>query len=417
MLWDADTYSNSALHWVIRAPHEQIAEQLYFRGIYTSFVFYVPAYLSVHFFEPTSFGTYLFVFVMIQNALVISWMSAYVLPRIVGLIAPSNRITVLTTSILGFYLLESFVPYTLMDLWAVALIMPTVYLIHSKSVSALLCSGLLIGVCLNIRPSYLFAIFLLIGSALIINKKSVLIILPGFFVAQIPQIIYNYKWYKIWSIFPKGLGSITSQLATYASYSIRYDTVAYGIWDKGGLSFCDQKMMALALKVKPQSTFETVLLFIRHPASSFAFIVKKLAAAFWWPVTVPYYEHNPVVNTVFGSLVLFIVTFGFSKIIQNFVRSKHKKNSLGLFALAIGFVINVVLYSNETRYGLAVVLLSVCGFATIINNIEVQNGRVYSPAFLRKENVVTLILFICLLVIATLTLVGEFGFQSIKNCG
>jgi len=129
MLWDADGYMNSAIIWVSGGPHESVSEQLYYRGFLTSIIFYLPAFLGINYFEPTQFGTYIYVFVMVQNAIIISWMSAYVLPKIVGLFQPINNLTVLTTSLLGFYVMNSFVPYSLMDLWALACLMPVVYLI------------------------------------------------------------------------------------------------------------------------------------------------------------------------------------------------------------------------------------------------------------------------------------------------
>lgn len=326
MLWDADGYMNSAIFWVSGGPHESVAEQLYYRGFLTSIVYYLPAFLGFNYFEPTEFGTYIYVFVMVQNAIIISWMSSYVLPKIVGLFRPINNLTVFTTSLLGFYVMNSFVPYSLMDLWALACLMPVVYLIHSQNRFALSASGLLMGLCLNLRPSYLFAILLLICSAFVIKKASVFLMLPGLITSQIPQMLYNEKWNDSLSIFPLGLGKITGQLATFAAYSIRYDTVAYRPFAQGGLSFCDKKMMEIAMITKPKSTFETALLFLQNPGHSAIFLIKKLAAAFWWPVTVPYYEHNPLVNSIYGSLVLLIVVFGLSKMILMFVKSDQKND-------------------------------------------------------------------------------------------
>jgi hypothetical protein len=417
MLWDADGYMNSAIHWVTGGPHEQVAEQLYYRGILTSVVYYIPAFIGIKYFEPTQFGTYLFVFVMVQNALIVSWMSSYVLPKIVGLFAPVNSFTVVTTSMLGFYALNSFIPYSLMDLWALACLLPVIYLIHSQKKIAPVVCGVLLGVCLNLRPSYLFAIVLLIGSAFAIKKFSVLLMLPGLFISQIPQLIYNSKWNDSFSIFPAGLGKITERLATFAAYSIRYDTVAYGPLPKGGLSFCDEKMMAIALKAKPESTFETALLLLQNPGHSSVFLIRKLAAAFWWPVNVPYYEHNPLVNTIYGSVMLLIVTFGLSRIFFMFVRTEQKKRYLGAFAVIAGFLINMVLYSNETRYGVSVVLIAICGIAIMLNQPIYSLGRIHIGYFFNKDNAIALTIYFVFMCIAAFTLMGNFGFQSIKNCG
>ena len=417
MLWDADGYMNSAIIWVSGGPHESVAEQLYYRGFLTSIVYYLPAFLGINYFEPTQFGTYIYVFVMVQNAIIISWMSSYVLPKIVGLFQPVNNLTVFMTSLLGFYVMNSFVPYSLMDLWALACLMPVVYLIHSQNKTALSVSGLLLGLCLNLRPSYLFAILLLIGSAFIIKKISVFLMLPGLIVSQIPQIIFNERWNDSLSIFPLGLGKITGRLATFAAYSIRYDTVAYRPFAQGGLSFCDKKMMEIALIAKPESTFETALLFLQNPGHSTIFLIKKLAAAFWWPVTVPYYEHNPLVNSIYGALVLLIVVFGLSRMVLMFVSSNQKKRFIGVIAVSIGFLINLVLYSNETRYGLSVVLIAICGVAICVSGFNMSSEKIGLNGTFTKSNIATIAVYIVLSGIAVFTLMGNFGFQTMKNCG
>jgi hypothetical protein len=417
MLWDADGYMNSAIIWVSGGPHESVSEQLYYRGFLTSIIFYLPAFLGINYFEPTQFGTYIYVFVMVQNAIIISWMSAYVLPKIVGLFQPINNLTVLTTSLLGFYVMNSFVPYSLMDLWALACLMPVVYLIYSQKRIALSISGLLLGLCLNLRPSYLFAILLLVISAFFIKKMAVLLMLPGLIVSQIPQILYNAQWNDSLSIFPIGLGKITGRLATFAAYSIRYDTVAYRPFAQGGLSFCDKKMKEIALIAKPESTFETALLFLQNPGHSAVFLMKKLAAAFWWPVTVPYYEHNPLVNSIYGALVLLIVVFGLSRIIMILISSDQKKRFIGVFAVLVGFLINLVLYSNETRYGLSVVLIAICGIAICVSRFNLSTEIIGLGGTFTKANVATLAVYIFLSGIAVFTLMGNFGFETIKNCG
>ena len=418
MLWDADGYLNSAIHWVTGGPQEQVSEQLYYRGFLTSLVYYLPAFLGLNYFEPSQFGTYVYVFVMVQNAIVISWMCSYVLPKIVGLFVPLKNLTVVTTSILGFYVLNAFVPYSLMDLWALACLLPVVYLINSQRKITLLACGVLLGICLNLRPSYLFTIVLLIGSAMLIQKFSLVLMIPGLVISQIPQILYNSKRNDSLSIFPAGLGKITDRLATYAAYSIRYDTNAYGPFPaKGGISFCDKKMMEIALNAKPESTFETLLLFLQNPGHSSVFLIKKLAAAFWWPVTVPYFEHNPLVNTIYGALILLIVTFGLSKIVWLFVKSDQKKQYAGAFAVIGGFLINLVLYSNETRYGALVVMIGICGIAITFNQLSIVNETISLSSLFTKENTIALVIYICLGVVAVLMLMGDSGFQTIKNCG
>ena len=416
MLWDAAGYMNSSIHWVTGGPHEQVSEQLLYRGVLTSFVYYIPAFVGINYFEPTQFGTYIYVFVMVQNALIISWIAAFVLPRITSMIRPLRTTTIPLIALMGYYIMSGFAPYSLMDLWAVACIMPVVYMIHSHRRIRLILSGVLLGVCLNLRPSYLLVIVLLFISALAIKRASLLLMVPGFFVSQVPQILYNKKWYDSFSIFPLGLEKITGDLATFASYSIRYDTVAYRPFAQGGLSFCDKKMKDIALNSMPESTFETGLLLLQNPGNAFLFIIKKTAAAFWWPVTTPYFEHNPIVNSVFGFFVLAIMVFGVSKVIKIFVGSSNWRYFLGMFAVIAGFFINLVLYSNETRYGLSVLLIAICGIAIAIDSRWRSSNEDSSATYLSKWNIATVIVFTVLFLTAIYTLIGDFGFTSIANC-
>ena len=176
-------------------------------------------------------------------------------------------------------------------------------------------------------------------------------------------------------------------------------------------------MMELALMAKPESTFETVLLFLQNPGHSIIFLIKKLAAAFWWPVTVPYYEHNPLVNSLYGALVLLIVVFGLSRMILIFVSSDQKKRFIGVIAVLIGFLINLVLYSNETRYGLSVVLIAICGIAICVSRFNLSTEIIGLGGTFTKANVATIAVYIFLTGIAVFTLMGNFGFETIKNCG
>jgi hypothetical protein len=166
----------------------------------------------------------------------------------------------------------------------------------------------------------------------------------------------------------------------------------------------------------PESTFETGLLLLQNPGNAFLFIIKKTAAAFWWPVTTPYFEHNPIVNSVFGFFVLALMVFGVSKVIKIFVGSSNWRYFLGMFAVIAGFFINLVLYSNETRYGLSVLLIAICGIAIAIDSRWRSSNEDSSATYLSKWNIATVIVFTVLFLTAMFTLMGDFGFTSIANC-
>ena len=77
----------------------------------------------------------------------------------------------------------------------------------------------------------------------------------------------------------------------------------------------------------------------------------------------------------------------------------------------------MVLYSNETRYGVSVVLIAICVIAIMLNETIYSLGRINVGYFFNKENAVTLTIYLLVACVAAFTLMGNFGFQSIKNCG
>jgi hypothetical protein len=98
------------------------------------------------------------------------------------------------------------------------------------------------------------------------------------------------------------------------------------------------------------------------------------------------------------------------------VKSDQKKQYAGAFAVIGGFLINLVLYSNETRYGALVVMIGICGIAITFNQLCIVNGTISLRSLFTKENAIALVIYICLGVVAVLILMGDSGFQTIKNC-
>ncbi len=415
MKWDANGYISSSLFWVNGGIFDP--EQLYIRGILTSIVYWLPSFVGMKFLEPSVFGTYIFVLVLIQNSLLISWMSTYLLPQIVKLFAPIGKLTIWATAVPSAYVMYGFAPYSLMDIWAVAAMALGLVLILRQRIAFVFTAGVAFGVAFNLRPSYLVTIALMGVGFVIIKKQRSFFLACGLLIAQLPQIVYNQVYYGSWSIIPKGLTKIGGLNQVLDGASIRYDTVGYSQFTVGGISFCDLNMYKLVKSNNPQSKYELLELFLRNPISSIIFQIKKLAGAFWWPVDAPYYDHNPVVNTVFGAVILLLTTMGIGALVY-LISKSETLNLLGktiICAIFFGFLINLVLYHSETRYGLLVIILAICGLAALMTLIS--NGvESLKTLCCQRVFVVSFAVYIVLAILAVFTFSGSFGLTNLKHC-
>jgi hypothetical protein len=330
---------------------------------------------------------------------------------------PISKITVWAIAVPSAYVMYGFAPYSLMDIWAVAAMVLGLVLILKQKFASVFLAGVTFGVAFNLRPSYLVTIALISVCFLFVKKQNPFFLACGFLIAQLPQIVYNQVYYGSWSIIPNGLTKIGGLNQVLDGASIRYDTVGYSQFTVGGISFCDVNMYKLVKNYDPQSKIDLLEMFLRNPISSTVFQIKKLAGAFWWPVDVPYYDHNPVVNTVFGAVILLLTTMGTGALIY-LISKSAALNTLSktiVYAVFLGFGINLVLYHSETRYGLLVVLLAVCGLAALItlvsNGIEPLNRLCFERTF-----VVSFFIYCALAAIAIFTFSGSFGLSHLKQC-
>jgi hypothetical protein len=415
MVWDADGYLHSSISIVTGLVYDN--EQLYYRGILTSVVFLIPSFVGLKFLEPSVFGTYIYVLVLIQNALIVSLMGSYMVPRLIELFIPKSKYTLIVTSLISVYAFQAFVPYSLIDLFAVALLIPSVYLMKSERHIIALIYGLTLGISVNLRPAFLAtAIFLAVCAAAIHRYRSVYFF-SGLIVSHIPQATFNWLQYKSFSFLALGSGEIATSNFSLAATAIRVDTRGYPyVGEPQALFFCDKTMFDISKRSDLNSIFDMLLMFARNPIDALVFEVKKLSTAVWWPVTIPYYDHNPIVNTVFGAVISFVVVFGTSMLLFLFVKSDTKKNFLGLIAVYFGFLANIILYTNEPRYGLPIIVVSISGFVLLCMKqftIPVANAI---PELTRNWKMATTVFYLIVVLIAMLVVVGDRGFSSLSAC-
>ncbi len=410
MVWDADGYFNSSIA-IVQGTFD--ARTFYVRGVLTSLVYVIPSFVGLRFLEPTVFGTYLYVLVLFQNALIVSLIGTYIIPRLLELFVPRSKSALVTSSLISVYAFQSFVPYSLIDVFAIALLIPSVYLMNSHRNSVALVYGLILGISVNLRPSYLATVIFLVLCAAVIQRHKSLILISGLLISQLPQVIFNWLHFKSFSFFALASGKFASSNYSLAAYAIRVDSRGYpAIGEFEPLLFCDKRMFDLAKQADLTSTFDMLVMFAKNPIATFVFEVKKISAAVWWPVTIPYYDHNPLVNTVFGAVIAFVVVFGTSMLILLVVKSTTKKNLLGFVAVYFGFFVNIIVYHSEPRYALPVVVVSISGFVLLcmkLFNLPLVGAL---PEMNRNWKVVTIVVYLIVVLSAMLVLIGDRGFAS-----
>ena len=415
MVWDADGYLHSSISIVTGVVYD--SQQLYYRGVLTSVVFLIPSFVGLKFLEPSAFGTYVYVLVLLQNALIVSLIGSYMVPRLVEMFIPKSKYTLIATSLISVYAFQAFVPYSLIDLFAVALLVPSAYLMKSDRHIVALIYGLTLGISVNLRPSYLASAIFLALCAVAIHRYRSVFFFSGMIVSHIPQAIFNWLQYKSFSFLALGSGEIATSNYSLAASAIRVDTRGYPyVGEPQPLVFCDKRMLDLSKQSDLSSIFDMLVMFVKNPIAALVFEVKKIGTAFWWPVTIPYYDHNPLVNTVFGAVIAFVVVFGTSMLFFIIVKSNTKKNYLGLIAIYFGFLVNIILYTNEPRYALPIVVVSIGGFVLLcMKQITIPLADAL-PELTRNWKVATAVVYLVVVLSAMLVVVGDRGFTSLSAC-
>jgi len=409
LMWDAAEYLRGSMALVSGGDIYKEGG-LALRGAWTPIV-YSPAAAINQIFGRGGYGGGLYVVVLLQGALLVAAISVLLLPAVARLWFPHNRTSVVVCAIGGFFVLRSFAPYSLMDTWAIALILLAICLLGRRGFTSLFFAGLAIGVGANLRPSYLLTAVAITVITVVSLRYRGLVIMVGLVVAQIPNVAVNWFVNRRVTPFPVDLARVSEDLTAIASFAIRYDTIAYRPWALGGQFFCDPTMVRISLSKLPSSSSDLIMLFVTHPVQAGWFLIEKLGAMLFWPITVPYLEQVKVLNALFGIIVVLITTMGISNLAL--IRTKSPALTLPRVATLVvigGVLVNLVLYHTETRYGISLVLLGVVGIAGLA-------GHCASGGIRRRDIRGGLPTVIAVLAVAVLLSVsGHQGLQHVDSC-
>jgi hypothetical protein len=363
-VWDARSYLDGSVALISRTDIYK-AGGLDFRGSWTP-IFYSPAAALQHVFGLGNSERVINAAVLLQGALLVASVSVFLIPSVMKIFFPQNLTSLFVSASLGWVVMRKFALYSLMDLWAVALILLAICFLKRRTTVHLGFAGVLLGVCSNIRPSYLPVVVALLVIAFYCMHYRGLIFFAGFVAAQSPQIMVNWLINHRISLFPIELTSVGQWEFGLSLYSVRYDTIGYPI-AQGPRLFCDPAMVKVALNDMPTSLFEYLKVLASHPINGSWFILEKIGAALQWPASAPFFEQKPTIDALFGVTILLTTVFGLASLILIRAQTTSFAFSrlVSFFVIAwsfFGLSINHV----ETRYALPIVIFGIVGVAGLV---------------------------------------------------
>jgi hypothetical protein len=369
MWWDADTYLAGSIS-LVSGGEIITAGSLELRGVFSTIIYSPAAALSS--FLGGSFGdSDIYTFVLLQNSILIATIVVFLLPSMMRSWCNVNMLSRVLVSISGYFALRGFAPYSLLDIWAFALVGFAICLLSRPVTSHLLLSGIAFGVCLNIRPSYMLPIMLISGACLVLLKLRGGIVPIGIFLAQVPQIVLNKFVFNKFSLVPVDLFATSNFDYTISSYMVRLDSLPYGSqFGAHSVAYCDSEMTKIALRDLPRSLSDLLHLFLSHPQTAISFVLKKIATSIYWPVDAPYFETAPRLNFVFGTLILVSTVFGISRLL---VLSSHLRPislpNVAMILMIVGILVGLVINHVEVRYALPLVLFGFVGLFGLLGRL------------------------------------------------
>lgn len=408
-LWDAATYLDGSLA-LVAGGDVYASGGLSTRGVLTPLI-YSPAAIMNQIFANGQLSELLFVGVLVEGALFTSLISFFLLPRLRSTLFGANPASAFLVSMLSYFAIRGFAPYSLMDLCAVSTLLAGISLLNKRGNGRFMASGLLLGVCINLRPSYLLIVIAIILASLVCGKLSGFFALVGLFLSQVPQLVLNFKIGRKISFLPIDiLDSVNFTAFSISGFVLRIDSIVYSPRPKGRLH-CDSTMVGFVLNKMPSNYGDLFALYVSHPLDSGWFLLQKFGATLIWPVSVPYFEARPVANALFGSMTLIVTVIGISRLVLG--RNVIGSNNLikpSVWFVVFGTILNFASNATEPRYALPLVLMGVIGFSELLSELTTLVGlRSRLKSNLTAVISVTLIL-------ALLLFAGFFGLSNSDTC-
>ncbi|WP_146071134.1 hypothetical protein [Cryobacterium sp. Y57] len=311
--------------------------------------------------------------VLFQNAMFFSWFAAFLLPRCIAIWRPVTLQGRLLGAFLTWIVLAGFAPYPLVDAYPAIIIFAIMVLLQTKGILAIVLAGLLGGIAVNVRPSYLVIVggFLLV--TLIWRRWRGLGFAIGIILGLVPQLVMNVVRLGEWILWPPLSSSLVSLQSGYGAYIVRYDTLFDA--DSPQQFYCSPEMANALTAPLPETAGELAFAFLAHLPSSLFFALEKVGASLHWPLSTPYTTSNVGVDGLFALAITLITVCGISSLLFTVFRKRldeRWRHSSWLAAALAGVVViagtlTIVASASESRFALPLVLTGVLGCASLGN--------------------------------------------------
>jgi hypothetical protein len=338
------------------------------RGVLSTFV-YVPAALVSAVLGSATAGTA----VLIQNALLVAILAVWVVPGLLSLVVPRSGRHVWASALLTTALLWGFVPYPLLDLWALGFLFLGVLLVFKTGWIPLVLGGLALGVALNLRPAYLVPLAFGAIAWAWFNWSRAWLPAVGMGVALFPQLLATKLFAGSWRPWPIDTFLITDIQAQYAGFIVRYDTIAFGGTRDPRQFFCSPDLAGALVGEVPRSSLDLLVAFARHLPQSLVFLFEKVAASLQWSWATPYARADDSLSLSFMSITVTVVAVvGFGALLGILFRRRTAKLDAAvmvLLAIWLGSVATLTFSTPETRFALPIVFIGVLGVLSLIRRV------------------------------------------------
>lgn len=358
-LYDAYTYWVGALA-VVHFDNFFEAGGLTLRGTMSSVV-YAPAAMATD----VVGGDFSGHSVLVQNALLIAFIGAVLLPRLAGLFAPVNRALTLACSIVTAVVLGGFAPYPLMDLWAVALVLLSILLAaDNPKWWVLIAAGVSVGFAFNLRPAYLVPVVAVAFVWVILHRQRALWLVVGGAVSLLPQIAVNLYFARRFLPWPVETSRVVEVQSRYASFVVRFDGVAYHNAANPQLFYCNPEMAGRVDGNLPTGASELLSLYARNLPESIVLMAQKVASSLIWTPDTPYSDLPSLTLGALAVVVVVLSVVGIAGLLWSTVRRGHPSSlraSAPLLALWLGSVATLAYSTAEARFALPLLLIGIVG--------------------------------------------------------
>ncbi|MBN9632904.1 MAG: hypothetical protein J0I18_20245 [Actinobacteria bacterium] len=375
-VFDAAMYWNGAI--AIGQGGDAVTQGgLQLRGVFSSLIYLPSALASGVIGERTAH-----VVVLAENAALVTLLAVVIVPLLARRIVPVGPWHVWVSAVLVGVAFFGFVPYTLMDVWALTALASGVLLLGGRRWWVLALGGFLVVVAVNLRPAYLVPAVLIGLVSVVFFWRRVHWIALGAIVGALPQVILNRAVYKVWALTPGDTFRISEIQNQYASFVVRYDTVAYIQASDPRQFYCSPQMAAIVAQHPPATSLDLVKVFVKNLGSSVVFALEKVGAALSWSPQTPYAAPPPFEPTVVGAVVIIVASLGFVILaVETFRRGFRSLNATAVLLLAawIGTVGTLVMSAPETRFASTLVVVGVIGCLVGLSRLRRASFRRPAP--------------------------------------